>query len=242
MPSLADPARHVAIRCAFHHARGDRRDARERLGRLRIVEIGEHLEALAVVMAQDGEDEGRERGVAVGRHVADAQPAARIGRVRGRHVRGLPFKLEALGERAVQREYLGRGVPRRQLRRARAGSRTRGESRGARGARRRMRRTRRRIVPGPCTGCRDCSAPRLRPAQARRASSSSATAPSRSPTCCRAFPRLTRAPTARGSSSSARRYAAMASSIRARRSNAVPRFVHDATSPGALATALRSAL
>ena len=91
-------------------------DARERLGRLRIVEIGEHVEALAVVMAQDGQDEGGERSVAVGRHVTDAQPSARIGRVPEWHIRGLPFKLEALGERAVQREYLGRGVPRRQLR------------------------------------------------------------------------------------------------------------------------------
>jgi hypothetical protein len=55
--------------------RHPRLDSRIALGALRIVEVGEHAESLGVVRREDAADERRQRGVRVGRQVAQAQRA-----------------------------------------------------------------------------------------------------------------------------------------------------------------------
>ena len=74
---VADPLRDRRVGGALHHARGDGAEAVQRRLRLRIVEIREHVEARPVVRAEHGLDERGQRGVAVGRDVADAQAAVR---------------------------------------------------------------------------------------------------------------------------------------------------------------------
>ncbi len=170
----------------------------ERFRRLRIVEVGEHVEMRAVVRREHGLEERRQRRVAVGRDIADAQPALGVGRVRRRHVRALPCPTRSASAiRAVQREDLLGRVARRQLGEREQVRERRPEVRARAARRRHRRRMRRRSGPGPCTGCRDCCGSLRRRAIACRAASSSVDGGVESPVCCSALARLTRAPSER---------------------------------------------
>ena len=99
---VANPLCDGGVGSALHHARGDGTEPVERRLRLRIVEIGEHLESRAIVRAEHRLDERGQRRMAIGRDIADAQASVGVGRVGGRHVARLPVPLEPSGERPMQ--------------------------------------------------------------------------------------------------------------------------------------------
>jgi hypothetical protein len=112
---VANPLGDLVVGRALHHARRDGSHPRECRWRLRCVEVGVHVEAPAVVAAEHGLDERRQRGMAIRRHIADAQATLRLGRALGGHVACGGQPLETLGVGPMEGEHFAGRVPRRQL-------------------------------------------------------------------------------------------------------------------------------